>query len=66
MSQAVQDAMSQYSSKGNNLRNANFAFGFEDTKRQTYDQKIKSAAIKKNLYEYTKSSQENVSQWRHD
>ena len=45
---------------------ANFEFGFEDNKRQRDEYALKSAAAKKNLYEYTKASQENVQQWRHD
>lgn len=33
VSKSVQNAVQMYSSAGANLRNANFAFGFEDNKR---------------------------------
>ena len=66
VSKSVQDAMHLYANAGSNLRKHNFSFGFEDNKGQIADQAIKSAAAKKNLYEYTKASQENVSQWRQD
>ena len=62
---SVGKAMSIYSgSEGNKLRKHNFHFGFDDNQRVAKETAIKSAAAKKSLYEYTKASQDQTSQWR--
>ena len=51
---------------GASLRKHNFHFGFEDRKEFINELAQKSAAAKKNIYEYTKASQETGPQWRRE
>ena len=53
------------SSAGASLRKHNFKFGFEDRERMLKDKADSSAAAKKSLYEFTKSSEHNGA-WRKD
>ena len=62
-SKSVHDAMKLYSNGGQtNLRKHNFAFGFEDNKRNQNDVVVKTAVAAQKLYDYTKSSQEGGAQ----
>ena len=57
--------MNLYSDAGAGLRKHNFQFGFDDRGRMLKDKADKSAAAKKSLYEFTKTTEHNGA-WRKD
>lgn len=66
ISKSVADSIYLHSNEETaaNLRKHNFKFGFEDPHTSSKDLMLKSEAAKRSLYEYTKNSQQDISQTR--
>ena len=64
VSKSTANAKGMGAQAGAELRQHNFKFGFDDPSALAKDQALKSEVAKQSLYDYTKSSQADISDWR--
>ena len=60
----LEPTMAHSGDKGAALRKPNFQFGFDNSQAESSKQLLKADAAEKSLYDYTKQTSENLTQWR--